>query len=254
MKRELEETKAKLEETKAKLKAVEFKNALHHDDKQLHYYTGFKSYKSFKVCFDFLGTAAYNLMYWDSSSTADANDSEKGSKGRNRKLSPEDEFLLVMVQLRAGLFEKDLAYRFDISQSTVSRIWITWINFIYLQFQTLPLWPTRAMINADMPNCFKEMYPSTRVIIDATEIRVEKPGLPQLQQATSSSYKNTNTYKVLVGISPSGVITFISKLYAGSISDKELACCSGILEMLEPGDSVMADWGFDIQEAWHYLE
>jgi len=32
-------------------------------------------------------------MYWDSSSTADANNSEKGSKGRNRKLSPEDEFL-----------------------------------------------------------------------------------------------------------------------------------------------------------------
>ena len=87
------------------------------------------------------------------------------------------------------------------------------------------------MINADMPNCFKEMYPSTRVIIDATEIRVEKPGLPQLQQATYSSYKNTNTYKVLVGIFPSGIIKFISKLYAGSISDKELTRCSGILEM-----------------------
>ena len=170
-------------------------------------------------------------MYWDSSSTADANNSEKGSKGRNRKLSPEDEFLLVMVRLRAGLFEKDLAYRFDISQSTVSRIWITWINIIYFQFQTLPLWPTRAMINTDMPNCFREMYPSTRVIIDATEIRVEKPGLPQLQKATFSGYKNTNTYKVLVSISPSGVITFISKLYAGSISDKELTRCSGILEM-----------------------
>ena len=91
------------------------------------------------------------------------------------------------------------------------------------------------------------MYPSTRVILDATEIRVEKPSLPKLQQATFSNYKNTNTYKVLVGISPSGVITFVSKLYAGSLSDKELTRSSGILEMLESSDSVMADRGFNIQ-------
>ena len=153
-----------------------------------------------------------------------------------------------MIRLRLGLFEKDLGYRFDVSQSTVSRILTTWINFIYLQFQSIPLWPSRAAINADMPDCFKRMYPSTRVILDATEIRVEKPSLPKLQQATFSNYKNTNTYKALVGISPSGVITFVSKLYAGSISDKELTRSSGILEMLESGDSVMADRGFNIQE------
>ena len=113
----------------------------------------------------------------------------------------------------------------------------------------MPLWPSRAMINADMPDCFRTMYPSTRVILVATEIRVEKPSLPQLQQVTFSNYKNTNNYyKVLVGISPSGIITFISKLYVGSISDKELMRNSEILDLLEPGDSVMADQGFDIQD------
>ena len=103
------------------------------------------------------------------------------------------------------------------------------------------------MINVDMPDCFETMYPSTKVILDATKIRVEKPSLPQLQQVTFSNYKNTNTYKALVGISPSGVITFISELYAGSISDKELTRNSGILDLLELGDSVMADRRFDIQ-------
>ena len=61
-------------------------------------------------------------------------------------------------------------------------------------------------------------------------------------------FKNTNTYKALVRILLSGVITFISKQYAGSISDKELTRNSGMLDLLEPGDSVMADRGFDIQD------
>ena len=51
-----------------------------------------------------------------------------------------------------------------------------------------------------------------------------------------------------MGISPSAVITYVSNLYAGSISDKELTRCSGILDLLEQGDSVMADRGFEIQD------
>ena len=77
---------------------------------------------------------------------------------------------------------------------------------------------------------------------------IEQPKLPELQQMTFSSYKNHNTFKALVGISPDGVITFVSSLYPGCISDKELTRKSGILDLLEEGDSVMADRGFDIEE------
>ena len=80
-------------------------------------------------------------------------------------------------------------------------------------------------------------------------MQVEKPNLSNLQQVTFSNYKSTNTYKVLIGTSPSGIITFVSKLYARSIIlDKELTHCSRIMYLLQPGDSVMADSGFDIQD------
>ena len=64
---------------------------------------------------------------------------------------------------------------------------------------------------------------------------------------TFSTYKNTNTYKGLIGISPSGAVVFVSDLYPGCISDKELTRKCGILDMLEKGDTLMADHGFDIK-------
>uniref|UniRef100_A0AAZ1X0D9 THAP-type domain-containing protein n=1 Tax=Oreochromis aureus TaxID=47969 RepID=A0AAZ1X0D9_OREAU len=44
-------------------------------------------------------------------------------------LQPIDEFFLFLVFLSVGLKERDLAHRFNIHQSTVSRIIATWTNF-----------------------------------------------------------------------------------------------------------------------------
>lgn len=211
------------------------------DASKVKFFTGFSSFAALIACFNLLGPSVDQLSY------RSAERSNKGL-GRKRTFSPLNEFFLMLVRLRLGLFEQDLAYRFGISQSSVSRLLITWINFVYLQFKEIPLWPPKALIVANMPTCFKVKYPATCVIIDATEIFVEQPALPELQQLTFSNYKNDNTYKGLIGISPSGAVTFISDLFPGSISDKELTRQSGILKLLEKGDSVMADRGFDIEE------
>ena len=60
------------------------------------------------------------------------------------------------------------------------------------------------------------------------------------------SYKSGTSLKSLNGITPHGVVSFVSALYTGSISDKEITRCCGILDLLEPNDSGMADKGFNI--------
>ena len=73
-----------------------------------------------------------------------------------------------------------------------------------------------------MPECFKETYPNTKVIIDCTELFCQKPSSLTIQSSLFSQYNHYITYKSLVGISPFGAITLISGLYDGSTSDVEI--------------------------------
>ena len=58
---------------------------------------------------------------------------------------------------------------------------------------------------------------------------------------TWSNCKHHNTVKFLIGVTPQGVISFISKAWGGRVSDKYLTENSGLLRKLLPGDIVFAD-------------
>ena len=53
---------------------------------------------------------------------------------------------------------------------------------------------------------------------------------------------------MLTGQPQSQAVSFVSTLYSGCISDKHITRVSGILDLLEPGDQVMADKGFTIED------
>ena len=88
---------------------------------------------------------------------------------------------------------------------------------------------------------FKKSYPHCRVIIDCTDIFIDHPGNLEAEQLTLSNYRHNNTLKVLIGISPTGAIIFISRAYSRRVSDKVITQRSGFLDLLEYGDQVLAD-------------
>ena len=55
--------------------------------------------------------------------------------------------------------------------------------------------------------------------------------------------------KFLIGITPQGSISFISKGWGSRVSDLHLTLHCGLVENLIPGDLLLADRGFNIQEA-----
>ena len=251
---EFEHKEKQLQEEKSRLQQVINDNKFSidrfkHNQAQFKFYTEFDSYDLFRSVLDFLEPAASSLIYCDS--TANIENKSKPSclkRGPQRRLTAEEEFFLLLVRLRNAFPIQDLSIRFGISTSHVSRILITWIDFLHAQFRKLPIWASKQTVQQTIPQSFQKLYPNTRVILDCTEIFIEMPTSYRSQSVTFSSYKHHNTAKGLIGIAPSGAITFVSDLYAGRFSDRKITAHSGIYNLLEEGDSIMADRGFELDD------
>ena len=199
----------------------------------LHYYTGLKDYEKFRYVLATLGPAACNLKYrW----------------GTTPSMSIENQFLVTLMKLRRNAPDSELAFWLSTSDYTIANIAVTWINFMYRQWKRLSIWPSRELVSYYMPEDFHKKFPTTRSIIDGVEVPIEKPGKPTAQQVTYSTYKNRNTLKAVVGITPGGLVSHIPPAYGGSASDRILVERSDLMDKCDPKDSLMADKGFNIQD------
>ena len=169
----------------------------------------------------------------------------------------ESEFVLIQMKIRMELSNLELAERFDISEGKVTNTLLTWINYFYLTLGSLKIWPDRKVIIDNSAEEFKKKFPNNIVIIDATELKGQVPSALQKHSETFSKYKSNTTFKSLIRMDPEGGILFVSQLYEGSTSDKELVKMCGFLKVLErklvageimEGDAIMADKGFDIAD------
>ena len=221
---------------------------IQHNDHLIRFYTGFTSYAIFLAFFEFLGPVVHKLNYWGSK--------EQPQRYHTRKLDPMNQLFLLLIKLRCNLKGEDLAFRFGISASSVSRYITTWICFLYHRLKELNWSPSVEQVLGTLPHPFRERFPTTYAIIDGSEIFLQTPSDLHMQSSTWSQYKHHNTAKFLVACTPNGAISFISPVFVGSISVVELTRHSGFLTILEdkPGVSIMADRGFTVKDMLKQLK
>jgi len=168
-------------------------------------------------------------------------------KGWNvTRLSRCEQLFMTLLKLLRGLTHEDLAVRFGVDASTVSNVFKTWLFALHkmLVKNMMKKIPSRFKNQKSLPDVFKPKYENTRMVLDCTEVWTANPSLISNQNMLFSTYKNRITLKGLVAVAPDGTVIYISLLYPGRISDKEIVAHCKILEHCEPGDQVMADKGF----------
>lgn len=209
------------------------------DDTGMHFYTGLESYTKFMFVLRTLGPAAYCLKY---------------IYFQVDSVSVENQLFMTLMKLRRYTTNFELARFFSVCESTVKNIVHTWIIFMSIQWREVNIWPSKDLVKYFSPSDFKAKFPTTRVIVDGTECSVKKPKAPRAQQATFSSYKNRNTVEILVGSTPGGLVSYVSEAYGSCTSDRQIVERCKIVRLCDPGDSVMADKGFNVQDLFARMD
>ena len=150
------------------------------------------------------------------------------------------------MRLRLGLLNEDIADRFGISPTLSSRVFTTWVRV--LLGHALITWLPPEVVRSNLPGVFINVRYKICIILDCAKVFTERPKSLINQACTWSEYKHHNTIKFLVGISPTGYITFLSDCYGGRASDRYIVKDSGFYDLLEREDMVMADRRFQIHE------
>ena len=141
----------------------------------IKYYTGFDYYDHFMLMFSILGPNTECIGLNDC------------------VLSAVNQFFLTMIKLRQGKDDYEVSFLLGVSKAVVLKVFTTWIKFMHCQLTELDIWPSRETVSANMPRHFKELFPKTRVMLDATEVPIQKPKDANVQSSTFSTYKNKNT-------------------------------------------------------------
>ena len=109
---------------------------------------------------------------------------------------------------------QEYAYKFDVSVATVSLILLKWLAILDTKLKPLIKWPEREVLWISIPACYRSSFgKKVVVIIDCFEVVIERPSNLLGRASTWSSFKHHITVKVLLGITPCGVVSFVSEAW-----------------------------------------
>ena len=248
--RDVQEAEANLRKQQAKGPRDFVVQRIQSSDKECMKYTGIPTREKLEGLLDIVNKHYPKIKYWkgtQSAKTMKYETTPRRKPGPGRSLTRMEELIITLTKLRTGMTNWLLVDMFSVSDTRVTEIFHTWMKILATVTAPLRRWPSKEQIRKHMPPNLRRDYPKTTVIIDCSEFYIQKPANPTAQSQTYSTYKSHNTYKCLLGISPSGAFTYVSDLYGGNVSDRFIVEHSGFLEYIQHGDDVMADRGFTIR-------
>ena len=140
-------------------------------------------------------------------------------------LSNFQEFIATPIKLRLNTPLQDLAYRFNVSLSTLSRIYNIHVGYCYGHSSMTTYyvaWSSRTETQYAWVLSHTSFGDNLTVIIDCLRFFYPPSNLPT-RACMWSSYKHHNTVWLLIGIAPRGVVSLISQAWGGRVTHPVLA-------------------------------
>ncbi|KAL4233736.1 hypothetical protein ACF0H5_008416 [Mactra antiquata] len=214
------------------------------NDEKFQFYTNLPNYGVFSSLCTYLKSRTKNsgINYWRGQSTSTSGEIDC-NRGPDRKFTLEEEIFIVLVKLKTGNFNEDLAQTFHTSPAHISRLISTWINVMNTELKLL--FEMQSSEN-EISECYSS-FNNLKIVIDCTELMVQRSSNLDSRKKTFSNYKHHDTVKFLVGLSPNLAVNFVSKAWGGRTTDKHITLESdSLINGLASGETVMADRGFNI--------
>lgn len=128
----LQEECKKLKESESKLSELSLsEESLRDNDVKVKYYTGRPNFAILVALFNFLAPCVEN---------------------GNRNVVPRfQQMMVVLMKLCLNLGDQEIAFRFGVNQSTVSRCFSKWIDVMYIRLKPFIKWPERDELMKIMP-------------------------------------------------------------------------------------------------------
>lgn len=167
------------------------------------------------------------------------------SEKTNMSISLKNRIVLTMYIIKTNSSNAQAAILFNLNQKTTRNYFNDCVQLLSKVLECCIYWQTKEENLKSLPICFAK-FKNTMTVLDCTEVKTVKFRCLECRTCTYSHYKGTHTIKLLIGVSPSGLINFISTAVGGRTSDKAVFNLTDLLDKLRPGDAVMVDKGFMI--------
>ncbi|XP_052124444.1 uncharacterized protein LOC127749621 [Frankliniella occidentalis] len=152
-----------------------------------------------------------------------------------------------MIKIKLAISFSALAVLFDVTVQTCCNYFYDTVGILSKVLHCMVFWADKEDVLKNLPKCFNR-YKCTRVVLDCFEVAIEKSKCIQCRVRSYSHYKKNNTAKFLVLITPSGLVSHMCPAFGGRASDKCITEHSGIYQLCDPGDGIMVDIGYDIDQ------
>lgn len=146
--------------------------------------------------------------------------------------------IMTFMKLKQNMSYATLAILFEVSNQSCKELIWKMIDILYIVLKPSIWWPSKENILKNIPLCFKD-FEAVRVVVDCTEIKIQKPSKLCCQLQTYSHYKSAYTIKFMTGVTPAGLISFVSPAYGGRVSDNVIFEQSQIITMMDKKDIVL---------------